>query len=392
MAKNSKNIKRTLLLAIILILSSISFFSALSKVGLPYTSDTLFYKHIFYQFQGGSFNEARDKVLKNHQILWPDKIQRNIFSSEETYKNSYTFFTKRPLYPFMAFIINKFIRNEFYAFMLPVFISFLGFITLAFFLLIKRTGVVGASIGCLLLVSTPLFIKNAIYFMTDTIGAFFWLTQIILIIAFLQKPKWQVLLLFTICLIISLFNREQSLFIVPTIIIAGLFFLKQKESTQVKRIVPLLLLSSTISLLYILGLYLLGQRGALDSIVYAQNSFGFYNNSFTKIETVAFMIDSISYVHQKFIKDLLSSPAYTLFFTTFIFAVFRFFKQKNGFKTIDTLILSSGIGSYLSIFILPLLNYRYFFPVMFTVIYFSTMYILEFLKSLEQKPPNKTEI
>ena len=216
--------------------------------------------------------------------------------------------------------------------------------------------------------------------------------QIILIIAFLQKPKWQVLLLFTICLIISLFNREQSLFIVPTIIIAGLFFLKQKESTQVKRIVPLLLLSSTISLLYILGLYLLGQRGALDSIVYAQNSFGFYNNSFTKIETVAFMIDSISYVHQKFIKDLLSSPAYTLFFTTFIFAVFRFFKQKNGFKTIDTLILSSGIGSYLSIFILPLLNYRYFFPVMFTVIYFSTMYILEFLKSLEQKPPNKTEI
>src|SRR3990167_10998885 len=96
---------RVISLIFVVTIATFLFFNTY-KTKLPYTSDTLFFKHIYYQFKGKNFDEARLEVLNKHRIDWGNVIENNIFNNEDEYKESYPYFSKRLLYPFMAFIVN----------------------------------------------------------------------------------------------------------------------------------------------------------------------------------------------------------------------------------------------------------------------------------------------
>src|SRR3990167_9768027 len=99
-------------LFLLLIFSTVQYLLILRHKS-PYLSDSYFYKHIFYQIKGDSYDLARQKVVSQVDLTSADEITINFFTKGEAYKNSLSFFTKRPLYPVSAAIISMFISNEF---------------------------------------------------------------------------------------------------------------------------------------------------------------------------------------------------------------------------------------------------------------------------------------
>ena len=95
--------------AIILLISfAIVQFLLILRHKSPYLSDSYFYKHMFYQMRGDSYDQAKEKIISQIDIDQLDKITRKIFTEDDSYQYSYSFFTKRPLYPFLARIVNIF--------------------------------------------------------------------------------------------------------------------------------------------------------------------------------------------------------------------------------------------------------------------------------------------
>src|SRR3990167_10576462 len=85
----------------------------------PYLSDSYFYKHIFYQMKGDSYDIARAKVVSQVDLTGADDITVNFFTKDEAYENSLSFFTKRPLYPLFAVFESLFVSDEFLNFATP---------------------------------------------------------------------------------------------------------------------------------------------------------------------------------------------------------------------------------------------------------------------------------
>lgn len=366
-------------LIFIFIFSAVQFVLILRHKS-PYISDSYLYKHIFYELQGFSFDDARQKIINQIDFSKQDQIVTNIFLNEQVYKDAYGFFIKRPLYPIFAFLIYIPTRNEYLSFLLPQFLSYLGVIFFAYYFFKQKLKGFFVVFSTLLFVAFYPFLDWSTYFLTDTIGALFWLLQLFFILKFTSTGnlKWLYFFLFTF--IISLLNREQSILMLPVVIFTALLLKVYKFRNFKNNFLYLILITFLGVITFLLISTLTKQKNILDTVIYTMNSYGFYNNTYSASEILNYMLNAIMKAHLGFIKDLVSHHWWFVFLVlAFIKIVYTFlFSKKPTF--VDIIMLSSAVASYLAIFLYPVLSYRFFFPVVISVIYFATFFISDFFQ------------
>lgn len=397
MKKLPSNKKSIFLFLLLFIFASLQFLTILNSKW-PYVSDSLFYKHNYYQFQGDTYVDARARVLKNHPIPWKDKVQQNIFNSEETYLIVYKTFTKRPLYPFMATLLTSIGISEHFSFVIPIFVAFMGIILFNFYLCKTRFNKFIATISTLMLVSFAPFLWWATFFMTDTIGAFFWMLQIFLIFLYLTKNKNIYLKLFLVSLIISFLNREQSMLMAP-LILTLIFLLKTRNSakTFITLNTNLLKVTITAAVIFMFFIILLNQQTVWGNIIYIQNQYNLNDANFTFFETFLFYVSSVINAHSVFISNLIRSPIQILVLGVGLFGMAKTINLKiekiEDKIVLDFIMISSAFASYLSIFLVPDFAYRFFTPLIISLIYFTLKYSITYFSQeidLLLKPRSKT--
>lgn len=377
MHKFFKKNHKILPLVILLIIAASQFIFNLSKKS-PYLSDSLFYKHYFYEMQGNTFDQARQKILANHKINWEDNIQKKIIEDEKLYKNSYSLFKKRPLYPAVALFFYLILRNEYLSFLIPVLLAYLASITLSYYFFNLRLNLGYSTLATGLLVAFPPFYIWSTYFMTDIIGLFFWLVNLLFAYKYIvsQNMKW--LILFVSTLIISLLNREQGILMLPLFVIMAFFI---KRFNLPKKIAlynfRLVLICLPVLFLYLFIVYLTKQKTAWDTLVYYQNIYGTVSNNYSISQTLIFLVDSIVLEHQEFFLAVIFH-FWMLFFITV--AIYEFIKTVKGRNLVDTIMISSALASYLSIFVYPSFAFRYFFPITISILYFSAKFFQNYFE------------
>lgn len=367
-----------LCLTFLILYSSFQFLLILRHKS-PYLSDSYFYKHMYYQHQGSNFTDAYQKVKSQQNFTNLDNISQKIFFNEKAYRNSYSFFTKRPMYPYIAFALNKIFNNEYLSFTLPVFLSYIGVIIMTFIFFKKGLNLFFATLGTFLFVSFYPFLDWSTYFLTDTIGAFFWMVQLFFIHKYLTEARTKWLYYFAISLIISLLNREQSLLILISLLISQVLFFKNQKSNLLSRNVKIIIISTIITAFYIISAFILHQKNILESIIYLMNSYGYYNRTFTPQEIIKYLVTAYKNSHIFLIKDLIS---HHLWFTFSLFSIIGVILSLKNKRNIDILIVSSACASYFAIFLLPVLSYRYFFPVVIGISYFSAIFLSKLFSTI----------
>ena len=351
----------------------------------PYLSDSYFYKHIFYEIKGDSFDVAFKKVVSQVDLKGADDITVNFFSNDEAYKNSLSFFTKRPLYPLLAAFVSLFASNEFLDFVIPVFVAYIASIILSFYIFRQGLSFFFAIFSTSLLISFYPFLDWSTYFLTDTIGFAFWLLLLFIIYKYIKKGESKLLIFFSGSLSISLLNREQSLFILPLLIILlSLMTLFRIRNKEIIRGIKLIIFTLIVVGIYFLISTVTKQRTLLGTINYTQNSYGLFQRDYTFFETVTYMSDAIKRSHIAFIEDLTRHHWWFVFFILGIFGIIKVFCLNSKRQLLDLLLFSSAIASYLSIFFYPVLSYRFFYPVLTTLLYFSSKLIREFFVRVEK--------
>lgn len=358
-------------IALILLFAIIQFFLILRHKS-PYLSDSYFYQHIFYELKGESFNSAREKVTGIVDLKNADEIGKNIFENPQSYENSYGFFIKRPLYPISAYLVNLLSPNVYLSFLIPVLAAYLGVTILVYYFSVKELGKTYGIATTALFISFYPFLDWSTYFMTDTIGAFFWMLQLLFIYKFTKTRinKW--LVLFAAILAVSILNREQNVLMVPLIgifqILVWVFKIPVKNKNSA---IMLFGVSIFVVFIFIVTSFILRQKNILDTLVYTQNNYGLQNNSYTIKETLDYIIRSVKVDHIVFARELVQHHWWFLLSLLSIFGVFKTIIYKKDKTLLTLLIFSSGIASYLSIFIYPVLSYRYFYPLLFAIIFFA---------------------
>ena len=362
-----------------LLFSSTEFFLLLRHKS-PYVSDSYFYQHIYYTFQGDTFEKAYAKTLSQIDLAKVDLIERNFYLNQDRYQDSLRFFTKRPLYPFLAYISNLLVQSNYVSFLLPVFGSFVGCIVLVYYLSLRSKVIflaIYTTAGLLLFYP---FLDWSTYFLTDTIGTFFWLLQLIFIYhAFRTHKSWW-FWMYGVVLMIALLNREQSFLMVLFFGILGFLFGIFSYEKKLKYLARLgFILSLIISLMYIFIMGVTGQKTLFDTLVYTQNNYGLYSNNYSFFETVSYLMHSIARSHLGFFKDL---TTHHWWFVHVVFGVlgivFVYFKKRGRPTLLDQIMLASGLASYAAIFLYPVLSYRYFIPVVVTLLFFSAQAVYVF--------------
>lgn len=348
----------------------------------PYLSDSYFYKHIFYEMKGDAYDAAKRKVVSQVNLTGADDITVNFFTKNEVYKNSLSFFTKRPLYPLLASFVSLFTSNEFLAFAAPVFFAYMASVVFSFYFFRKGLNYFFAIFSLALLISFHPFLDWSTYFLTDTIGFAFWLLLLFIISQYIKKGESKLLIIFLVSLSISLLNREQSLFILPLLIsLLSLMTLFRFRKKEIIRGFRLIIFTVIVAAIYFLITLVTSQRTLLETIIYTQNSYGLFQREYTIFETFTYMIDAIKRSHIAFIGDLTRNHWWFVLFVLGIIGVLKMFFFDKNKKLIDLLLLSSGIASYTSIFIYPVLSYRFFFSSVITVIYFASKAISDFFQN-----------
>lgn len=367
-------------LPILLLLSfSVFQFFLILRHKSPYLSDSYFYKHIFYEIKGDTFNTARSKILSEIDISKADEVSRNLYLNESAYKNSLSFFTKRPLYPFTASLISYVLSSTYVAFLIPVFISYLGSIFLSSYFFRKSLNYSFSIIATALLVAFYPFLDWSTYFITDTIGFFFWLSQLFFIYIYLTRNLKQYFYFFLISLPISFFLREQSTLMLSLLVIAFLHTsLNKSLKSYSKPVFSLLIPTLLIVLIYLLIQMLTNQKNLIDTIIYTMNNYGLYSSTFSTSQIIIFYIKAVLRAHTGFVEDLIKHHWWFLFSTLSILGVFSEFVTKKKQSIISALILYSAFSSYLAIFLYPVLSYRYFFPVIIAIILFSVKFFEDY--------------
>ena len=353
----------------------------------PHLSDSYFYKHIYYEMQGYSYKDAQKKVLSQVDLTGADNITVNFFTKDESYRNSLSFFTKRPFYPVTAAFISVFTSSEFVAFVLPVFVAYIASITLSFYFFKKGLNYFFATFSLALFISFHPFLDWSTYFLTDTIGFAFWLAQLFIIYQYFKNGNPQLLLIFAALFGLSLLNREQSFLILPLLFVfwsaLKIFGFSNKEKT---RILKLFLITLVAAGLYLLIVWITGQRTLLDTLAYTQNNYGLFQKEYTIFQTGAYVADAVVRSHVAVIGDLTRNHWWFVIFVLGILGILKiiFFDTKK--KFIDLILLSSGVVSYISIFLYPVLSYRFFFPVVIMIIYFASRAISDFFQNKNYVP------
>ncbi len=358
-------------LVILLIIATLEFVLLLRHKS-PYLSDSYFYNHIYYQFQGYNYGDSHNKILKKIDDKKISDIEKNIFYNPDKYEYSLSRYLKRPLYPFSAYLLNIFTHNEYLSFIIPIFISYLGCITLIYLLFNARFEKFWATFGTALFIGFNPFIDWSTYFLTDTIGAFFWLLQLYMIFKYIKKPKSLTLSLYVLLLVISLFNREQSLLMCVTslfiLIIGRIFKLGKKTYHPLNKI---LLTSIAITVIYLIVNSLLKQPNLYDSWIYLESSFGYYSIHPSYVQTIKYILNQIAVLHVGLLMDLIRHRWWMTFtILGFVGAIQSFIIYKKP-KLLDIIIIASSVSAYLGLIIVPFLSYRYFYPTIIGTIYFS---------------------
>ncbi len=364
-------------ISLLLVFATLQFFLILRHKS-PYLSDSYFYKHIFYEMKGDSFDTARQKIISQVDFQKADDITKNFFIDETSYKNSLSFFTKRPYYPFIARLVDLFAHSEYFAFIIPVFLGYFFSVILAYQLFKISLTPFFSAFAVALLVSFYPFLDWSTYFLTDTIGFAFWLGQLFLIYRYVSDYSKNALVYYSVVFFIALLNREQNLLFVPLLLFLWIFSkISEEAKTRVKRLKAMILLSIMMSAAYLLVLILLKQPNFYNTLVYNHTDFGLHPSHFTFKETIFFLFDSVRNAHILFFAESLKHHWWFLFVIMSTVGMLKNLISKN-MSLISNLMLSSGFASYLFIFFHPVLSYRYFFPVAVTIIYFSSRFILDF--------------
>jgi len=371
-------------LFLLLIFSTVQYLLILRHKS-PYLSDSYFYKHIFYQSKGDSYDLARQKVVSQVDLKGVDDITVNFFSNDEAYRNSLSFFTKRPLYPLLAAFVSLFASNEFLDFVIPVFVAYIASIILSFYIFRQGLSFFFAIFSTSLLISFYPFLDWSTYFLTDTIGFAFWLLLLFIIYKYIKKGESKLLIFFSGSLSISLLNREQSLFILPLLIILlSLMTLFRIRNKEIIRGIKLIIFTLIVVGIYFLISTVTKQRTLLGTINYTQNSYGLFQRDYTFFETVTYMSDAIKRSHIAFIEDLTRHHWWFVFFILGIFGIIKIFCFNSKRQLLDLLFFSSAIASYLSIFFYPVLSYRFFYPILTALLYFSSKLIRGYFIRIEK--------
>lgn len=358
-------------LVILLIIATLEF-ALLLRHKSPYLSDSYFYNHIYYQFQGYSYEQSHEKILKKIDDKKISDIEKNIFYNPDKYQYSLSRYLKRPFYPFSAYVLDIFTHNEYLSFIIPIFISYLGCITLLYLFLNLRFEKFWATFGTALFIGFNPFIDWSTYFLTDTIGAFFWLLQLYVIFKYIKKPKILTLFLYALLLVISLFNREQSLLMFVTslfiLIFGRIFRLSKKTYDPLNKI---LITSIAITVIYLIVNSLLKQPSLYDSWVYLESSFGYYSIHPSYVQTIKYILNQIAVLHVGLLMDVFRHRWWMTFTILGFIGIVRIFIIYKKPKLLDIIIFASSIGAYIGLIIVPFLSYRYFYPTIIGVVYFS---------------------
>lgn len=356
-------------LIILLLIASLEF-GLLLRHKSPYVSDSYFYQHMFYELQGDSFNEAQTKILNKLKTKQLSDVEKNIFFNPDKYEYSLSQFLRRPLYPFTAYILNIFLQNEYLAFIIPVFASYLSCIALTYLLFRFRFDRFWSTLGTALFLRFYPFLDWSTYFMTDTIGAFFWLLQLYLVLLYVKKPRGLVMTGYLLALIISIFNREQSMLMVLT-----LFLLFGFRRLYVQSIVRAITKLFVPTLVFTVALLVVNSVLKLPSLyvswTYLQSNFGYFPLEYTWQETARFLFDALIQLHTVLVLELIRHRWWFIITLLGIGGVYKLFMREKKPRLIDTLMLASSVAAYVGLIIVPFLTYRHFYPTIIGVIYFS---------------------
>ena len=371
-------------LLLLLIFSTIQFLLILRHKS-PYLSDSYFYKHMFYQMKGDSYSQARGKIISQINIDQLDKIGRKIFSEQESYQYSYSFFTKRPLYPFLARIVNIFFKSEYLAFITPVFFAYMGSVLLSLYFLKSGLPYFFTIFSLALFIAFYPFLDWSTYFLTDTIGFFFWLLQLLFIYKFVTVAKLKYLALYILSLIVSLFSREQSTLMLLMLIFLYFLIVVLKYKQSFKRRSVMLIKSTLVVIVIYFGIStILNQRTILESINYIQNNYSFFSKTYTLQETTAYLIKTIIFTHVVFLTDLIKHHWWFTFFVLGLVGIAKVIIFPKRKQFINLLMLSSGLASYFFVFIYPVLSYRFFYPVVLMIVYFAAKLTFDFFEERQK--------
>lgn len=354
-------------LLLFLLLAAAEFFLILRHKS-PYTSDSRFYQHMMYSFQGNSYAQSRDKILSGLNPDQLDPISKNFFFNPQAYQRSLRFFTKRPLYPLTAAILNKLGLSEFVSFAIPLLIAHLGTIIVVFALMAKGLKPFPTLVATSLFIAFRPFLEWATYFQPDVIGLFLWMLMIWELHRYVFLAENRRLKYYAAILILSLFAREQGLLMVIAAAVIWMFTRK----TAAFRV---LLLTAVIGVTYISVSTITGQANLFDTAGYLQNNYGLTDNSYTPIQTLSFMGKEIFIAHRLLFLDLARRRWWLVIFILGIIGTYRNILRPKKTKNIDLLLFASGISSYAAIFIYPSFSYKYFFPVAVSLIYFAVRLI-----------------
>src|SRR3989344_4633836 len=251
---------------------------------------------------------------------------------------------------------NVFGTSEYISFLAPVFLSYLAIIFLVFRLTENSLGQFWSVLTTALFISFYPFLDWSTYFLTDTIGAFFWLLLIILALNYILSKKRKWIYLFSFVQIVSLLNREQTL-LMPALFLIFLIIgkLTNLPSSIRSYEVKLLALSSAIAAVYILTSLIFKQKNIIDTIIYTQNNYGLFNNNYSFGQTVFYLLRAVIESHAAFLKDLVQHHWWATLFLLSNLAIIQYFINGKKGNPIDVMIISSGAASYLSIFLYPVL-------------------------------------
>lgn len=349
----------------------------------PNVSDSYFYKHIFYQIQGDTYQEAYLKNLKAIDFGKTDAITFNIFQNPQVYQKTLSFFSKRILYPYLAYWTNLVVKNEFLAFIFPVFISYLGIIWLTFYFCLKRFNYFFASLATAFLIAFYPFLDWSTYFLTDVIGTFLWMLSLFFAYQYFKFKRKAHLIFLGATVIISLLNREQTVLILPLFLLLYLMCIFYRfPKTAKNRIFKILATVSILILPYSILSFILPGPSVWESLEYMRNNFGLNSYNYTTQDNIIYLIRALPVNHAALIIDI---GRHHWWFALTGLAVLTqvqvlFFSKKREF--LDLLLLSSGLASY-SMIIWPFLSYRFIFPVIISIIYFATKLFFDFAKITE---------
>lgn len=377
-------IKRLLPILFITLLATTNFLLLLRHKS-PFVSDSNFYLHQYYRIQSYSFADSYKKVIAKIDMSQQDEISRNFYLNQSAYRNSLSFFERRPVYPLMAIVVNFIVNNDYVAFLIPEIIFFIVSISLVYKLSTTGLGWWWGVLVTVCFVSFYPFLDWSTYFLTDTIGYGFWLIQLYFCYQYLQKKQPRLLIFSLLAYAISLFNKEQGILFI--FILVGLFIFSRKlpalkkSQQQIKNLL--------ISYVLIAGIFFIfsaaiGQRSVLDRINYTHNQYGLYNQVFTLQEMVVWQMTSIVKAHQALVLDLFRYRWWLIFLILASLDIFRRLFSKQRFTLIELLILFSGVCSYIQI-LYPDFSYKFFYAAVLAVIYFATSYLKNYFKLYEKK-------